>query len=221
MRRMATTPARRSLQVLGVAAAVALAAAGGGGGEEPALPADRPARGQAVARQFCTSCHAFPPPDILPRNKWNSTIFEMVGFAVTGTGAPKGKLISVDVPVEEIVAYYESEAPRELPPPVAWPEPSNTPVAFARRPMTLKGGAGSPAVANVRLFTMKAEVGLEVIAADMSNGLILRGSPARPEAGLEVLGRVSNPSHTEAVDLDRDGTMDLVVANLGSVTPGD
>jgi FG-GAP-like repeat len=173
-----------------------------------------------VARQFCTSCHAFPPPDILPRNQWSPKVFEMVGLAAAGTGAPKGKVISLDVPIEEILAFYENAAPRELPPPVPWPEPSNAPVAFARHSVGLKGGP-APMVANVRLVTLKAERGLEVIAADMSNGLILRGSPARPEAGLEVVARVSNPCHTEAVDLDNDGIMDLVVANLGGVTPGD
>ena len=38
---------------------------------------------------------------------------------------------------------------------------------------------------------MKPERGVEVFAADMSNGLILRGSPAQPEAGLD--GRRAGP----------------------------
>ena len=55
----------------------------------------------------------------------------------------------------------------------------------------------------------------------MSNGLVMRGSPARPDGGLSVIAKVPNPCHTALVDLDKDGTADLVVANLGSVTPGD
>jgi hypothetical protein len=179
------------------------------------------AEGEAIARQVCASCHLFPPPDILPRSKWSSKIFEMTGLAVTGTGAPKGKDIPLDFPIEKILAYYEGAAPQELPPPAAWPEPSNEPVAFARHSMGLAGTTVLPIVANVRLFTMKAERGLEVFAADMSNGLILRGSPAKPEAGLEIVARVPNPCHVQAVDLDKDGIMDLLVANLGGVTPGD
>jgi hypothetical protein len=185
-------------------------------------PAPTPAaEGEAVARQVCTSCHLFPPPDILPRSKWSSKIFEMTGLAVTGTGAPKGKEIPLDFPIEKILAYYEGAAPQDLPPPEAWPEPSNAPVPFARHPMGLPGTTVLPIVSNVRLFTMKPERGVEVFAADMSNGLILRGSPAKPEAGLEIVARVPNPCHIQAVDLDKDGIMDLLVANLGGVTPGD
>jgi hypothetical protein len=190
-----------------------------GARETPKPPSTRSV-GEATARRVCTSCHALPPPDILPRNKWSAKVFEMTGLAVTGTGAPAGKDISLDFPVEEILAYYEGAAPRELPAPSSWPEPSNAPVAFARRPMSLPGGA-TPIVASVRLFTLRPESGPEVFTADMSNGLILRGSPARPAAGLAVVARVPNPCHTEAVDLDRDGRLDLLVANLGGVTPGD
>ena len=203
--------------ILGVGVA-ACAAAYPARGAQPKRP--DPVRGEALARQLCTSCHAFPPPDTLPRAKWGPEIFEMTGLALTHTGAPRGKEIPLDVPMEDIVAYYESKAPRELPPPASWPEPSNAPVAFARHSMSVPGDL-VPAVANVRLFTMAPTRGLEVFAADMSNGLVLRGSPARPEAGLSVIARVPNPCHTQAVDLDKDGVMDLLVADLGSVTPGD
>jgi hypothetical protein len=217
---MRAWPVHRAILVLGVATAMALAAAAGGREQAPPAPKAGPARGEALARQLCASCHAFPPPDILPRRKWSPKVFEMMGFAVTGTGAPKGKAIPLDLPVEEILAFYEGAAPKDLPPPVAWPEPSMTPVAFARHAMALPG-VPTPVVANVRLLRLKPDGPLQVIAADMSSGLVLRGSPARPETGLEVVARVPNPCHTAAVDLDKDGLMDLVVANLGGVTPGD
>lgn len=185
--------------------------------ETPAAPV----RGEGVARQVCSQCHAFPPPDILPRGKWNAKVFEMVALAVAGIGAPKGKEISLDFPAEDILAYYEGAAPKDLPPPVPWPDPSDAPVAFARHGLTLPGTAVLPIVANVRLLTLKPDRGLEVFAADMSNGLILRGKPGKPEGGLEIVARVPNPCHTQPVDLDQDGVMDLLVANLGGVTPGD
>ena len=33
------------------------------------------------------------------------------------------------------------------------------------------------------------------------------------------MARLSNPDHAEAVDLDQDGRMDLIVADLGEVMP--
>ena len=209
-----SAPGRASFVFCGVA----LAAVAAGRAVEPTRP--DPVKGEALARQFCTSCHAFPPPDILPRAKWGPEIFEMTGLALTRTGAPRGKEIPLDVPMENIVAYYEANAPRELPPPASWPEPSDAPVPFARHSLGL-AGSQLPIVANVRLLTLDPARGLEVFAADMQNGLILRGSPSRPEAGLAVVARIPNPCHTQAVDLDKDGISDLIVADLGSVTPGD
>jgi hypothetical protein len=213
-------PVKPAILAFSAAAAAALLA-GEQRRPEPKLstPAG-PARGEALARRFCTSCHSFPPPGILPRSKWSGKVVEMVGFAVAGTGAPKPKELPLDIPVEEILAYYENAAPRELAEPDPWPEPSGGPVAFTRRPMTLAGGR-APAVANVRLLRLEPGGRMLVIAADMANGLVLRGVPARPEAGLEVIARVPNPCHTEPVDLDKDGVLDLVVADLGGVTPGD
>ena len=45
----------------------------------------------------------------------------MTGLAVTRTGAPKGKEIPLDFPIEKILAYYEGKAPRELAPPATGP----------------------------------------------------------------------------------------------------
>jgi VCBS repeat protein len=213
--RVSPLPASRAALVAAVSLLAAAAAATRAQPKKPDL-----AKGEALARSFCASCHAFPPPDVLPRAKWAPEIFEMTGLAVTRTGAPKGKEIALDVPMEEIVAYYEANAPAELPPPASWPAPSNEPVPFVRHSMTLPGGL-LPNVANVRLLTLDEGRGLEVIAADMVNGLVMRGSPARPGEGLERVAKVPNPCHTQAVDLDKDGIMDLLVADLGSVTPGD
>ena len=179
-----------------------------------------PARGEAAAREACSVCHAFPPPEILPSAKWNETIFEMLSLAVDSIGAPKGTSVPLDPPIGDILEYYARAAPRELPAPVEWPEPTDGPVPFARHSLGVAGGP-QPLVANVRLFSLRPERPLEVIAVDMRSGLVLRGSPARPDARLEIVARVPNPCHSEAVDLDKDGILDLLVANLGGVTPGD
>ena len=55
----------------------------------------------------------------------------------------------------------------------------------------------------------------------MAAGLVLEADPLHPEQGLRRLGKVPNPCHTAAVDLDRDGRIDLLVADLGDVPPGD
>src|SRR5207247_2394345 len=61
----------------------------------------------------------------------------------------------------------------------------------------------------------------EIVATDMGNGLVLRGRPYAAGATLETLAHVPHPCHAEAVDLDRDGRRDLVVADLGDFAPAD
>jgi hypothetical protein len=55
----------------------------------------------------------------------------------------------------------------------------------------------------------------------MAAGVVLAGDPRTPQAGLHLLGRVPNPSHSTASDLDQDGRTDLVIADLGDMRPED
>jgi hypothetical protein len=108
--------------------------------------------------------------------------------------------------------------------------PGTGPIRFERRGLKLTAPAaggpasspvGPPVVAHVRFFDLEGQGKLSVLAADMSSGLVLRGDPRRPEAGLEVLDRATSPCHLELVDLDRDGLRDLLVADLGDIPPDD
>ncbi len=183
-----------------------------------AMPAD-----EALARRVCSQCHAFPPPDVLPRKSWGSIAYEMAGLAIGGIGVPKGAPPpTVDFDVDRVIHYYETHAPRVLPTPEPWPAPAPGPVRFARHAFRLVQGPAAPTVANVAFWSLEPKGPLRIVAADMVAGLVLEGDPARPEAGLRRLSTgVPNPCHTQAVDLDKDGRIDLLVADLGDVPPGD
>jgi hypothetical protein len=55
----------------------------------------------------------------------------------------------------------------------------------------------------------------------MRNGLVMLLRPSEPSATWKVLGRVPHPAHAEVVDLDGDGLLDVLVADLGSFPPTD
>jgi hypothetical protein len=189
----------------------------------PAPPPPAPQDAEALARQFCSSCHKFPPPESLPARAWGSIAYEMAGLIIGRVGAPPGgPPLSADFDVDRVIAYYQSRAPRALPPPSPWPDPGKVPEGFARRGFRAPAEASTPAaVANVRFQRPPAGGPMEVIAADMEAGLVMAADLAGTRDFLRTVGRVPNPCHTEAVDLDRDGHMDLVVANLGGVKPED
>src|SRR5688572_19247017 len=70
------------------------------------------------ARMVCgTACHAYPPPDVLPRSAWAGSIAKMALFRA-GQPEPQGQALakSVELPPDmaRILAFYESQAPDSL-----------------------------------------------------------------------------------------------------------
>jgi hypothetical protein len=198
------------------------AASRGGSTGGPATAAEAISPDEAFARKVCTQCHLFPPPDVLPRKAWGTIAYEMAGLAIGGIGAPQGgPPVSADFDVERIIHYYETHAPQVLPTPEPWPPVESGPLRFARHAFRLPEGPATPTIANVAFWPLEPNGRPKIVAAEMGAGLVLAADPARPDDGLLRLGSVPNPCHTQAIDLDRDGRMDLLVANLGDFAPGD
>jgi hypothetical protein len=207
--------------VAGLALGTAVAASGAIGRQAP-TPTPPASPDEVLVNKVCSECHPVPAPDVLPRVSWRTVAYEMAGMIMGNVGAPAGTPpLSLDFDVERIVRYYETHAPVTLKAPEPWPAPGSDPARFARHPMRPKGLGDLPLVANARFLDLDGSGKLKVVAADMSAGVVLVGDPRQPEAGLSVLGHVPNPCHVEPVDLDKDGRIDLVVANLGDIAPED
>jgi hypothetical protein len=84
----------------------------------------------AEVMPFCTQCHAFPPPDILPRSAWRREIGQMYDLFA------RARRYQASPPVEGVVRYYERRAPQELPLLTLLYAPGSPPVRFesARHP---------------------------------------------------------------------------------------
>jgi VCBS repeat protein len=205
-------------------AAVALAAAALGAGLGAGNPQTetQEAGAEALVQRTCTACHVLPPPDVLPRRAWRNVVVDMTGLLIQGIGLPPGQpRPSTDYDIHQVFEYFERRAPEALPSPSPWPSPGNDPGRFVRHALELAGSQAAPAVANVRFVSLEPGAAPQVVAADLLAGLVLAGDPRRPADGMRRLGRVGHPAHLEAVDLDRDGLVDLLVADLGVAKPGD
>jgi len=177
---------------------------------------------EVMVQRTCAICHALPPPEILPKSAWKGVVRDMTGLIVEGTGIPASSAASaLDFDVEQIADYYERRAPRELPSPAPWPAPGADPERFVRHRLDFAGAKGPAAVANVRLLSLAAGGRPEIVAVDMLAGLVLAGDGPRGSSGLRQIGHLASPCHVSAVDLDRDGRTDLLVADLGNPVPGD
>src|SRR5262249_9532819 len=112
-------------------------------------------------------------------------------------------------------------APPELPPARFEEAPGPPPLYFERTGFRAPRHPEPPAVSNVNLVRLFDPERLDVLACDMRRGRVMALSPYAADPSWRVLAEVSNPAHAEVVDLDRDGTRDILVANLGSFLPTD
>lgn len=188
-----------------------------------ASPTELPADIEHQVHTFCGGCHAYPPPDSFPRVHWKGEVergfnfFDESGLPLT---APK---------IGSVVRYYEERAPQDYPP--ATIVPSTKPLGVQFEQLTYPPPAGPHTmisnVSAVRLppgVTTPAAIAKEpvtLLACDMENGRIMALRPTDPKPAWKVLGKVPHPARAEVLDLDGDGILDILVADLGSFPPTD
>ena len=166
---------------------------------------------------FCSDCHGMPRADNYPRDVWYDKVqrgFEF--YAKSGRD-------DLDPPVMDVVVrYFRSRAPDQLV--FTEPEEAGTKlrVQFKVEELALERNVPlPPAVSHLRWARLEPDDHPVLLTCDMRYGTVtavdLRDRPFHPLP----LARLNNPCHVEPCDLDGDGAIDLVVADLGSFFPDD
>lgn len=176
-----------------------------------------PLTSDARVEQFCSSCHRLPPPDTLPRSHWEAKVKDMFALVDAPLSPPIATLPAVDA----VVRYYTERAPEELPLLEATAPGGRDALEYERIPLKLRDVRPFPAAANVKFVRLFDEKHLDLLVCEMRFGLILVMQPYLQLAQTLLLGKVPHPCHAEVVDLDQDGHRDVLVADLGTVTPSD
>ncbi len=191
-------------------------------GPEPS-PTPLPELEQQI-RHFCGAvCHVYPAPDTFPREHWRMEVERAYGFF------DRSGLAMVPPKMSEVVRYYEERAPEQYPPIAVRYADGPLPVSLERWvcPPLEERRAMISHVQVVRLPTgpatheRLAHTPPSLLACDMQHGRILALTPAAPQPQWRVLATVQNPARATVVDLDGDGLLDLLVADLGSFLPTD
>ena len=177
----------------------------------------------AAARAACGVCHALPPADVLPRAAWPGEVLRMMYIRENrlpplGRNAPQPPL---PPDLQQALAYYMARAPEHLAAPDPWPAPSESPIHFTHRSMTMPDMPGTPAVSNVRLVDLDGDKTLDLLGTDMRQGVVFTGHPDKPGARLTNIASIPHPSHVSLADVDKDGVKDLLVSDLGTFYPDD
>ncbi|MEN3338154.1 MAG: hypothetical protein V7647_1830 [Acidobacteriota bacterium] len=181
--------------------------------------------GEAAAHAQCTVCHKFPPPDVLPRSVWRDEIARM--FAIrSNLPEPRGpqgtasRLVRLPEHWQAIASYYDANAPERLSPPEAWPAPEGESM-FRKRVLSAPQAAFPAAIANIRLVDLEHDGRLTMVLSDMRNGAVYRARAYEAAPVFVTLATLSSPAHIDPIDLDRDGILDFLVADLGRFVPSD
>lgn len=187
----------------------------------PVSPAAATAR-EAEIRQACTQCHRFPAPSVLPKREWPAKIEKMFSLANVGLLAKFNRPIR-NLRLEEVTAFFETLAPQELDTPPWGPPAGEGKLNFERRSLFgVPPGENLPGTGNVRLVELFPDIaGGELVVCDMLSGWVSWTNPRNAKMPLQGLARLAAPDHAEVVDLDKDGRLDLIVAELGQVMPSD
>jgi FG-GAP-like repeat len=189
-----------------------------------AQPSDD-ARSEAAARAICATCHALPPPEILPKSSWRDEFLRMkfIREQKPEPSISPEKLRQIPLPedMEKALPFYVNHAPDHLPPPQPWPDPDESPVKFRSRILSVPQVTAAPAVSNVRLVDLDGDGRLDLLATEMHQGLLLRALSIADARELSVIASLPHPDHVTPIDLDKDGSLDLLIADLGQFFPGD
>ena len=178
---------------------------------------------EAKIREACSGCHEWTPPEVLPAREWPPLVQRMFRLANLSLLQSRDKPIW-EIDTLRVATYFRSRAPAKLETPPWTAQAGGPDLQFSRR--LLGGGVkirgSQPGAANVRLLELFSDLeGPELVVCDIHSGWVSWTDPDDPEMDLQPLARLRNPCHSEAVDLDRDGRIDLLVAELGSPVPTD
>ena len=196
--------------VLGMAWLALLAAAGPGRAQDAPPAPRRIEEVVALVEQYCGACHRVPPPDIMPRRDWPAGVQTMADMARQLRGH---EFIPADV-LPHIKAFYYGSSPVELP---RLPYLALVPSPLVFRATTLGATAGMPLLTHVGPGLTDAPTDLLVSDAGRREVLRLWREDGRWQE--RALAGLAAPVHTQVVDLDGDGVLDIVAADLGNLSP--
>ncbi len=167
-----------------------------------------------TVEQVCGSCHGVPSPDILSRESWPPAISGMMKIArETGFPFTHGQL-------GEVFEYYQTNSPEELQVLSHHLAPSG--LQFKSRALGTPAPESKPRICNVNIVDLDQNSRPDILVcdADLNSVSWFHDNNGTWEEK-PLASQLIAPAHTEVLDCDSDGDLDIVVAVLGHLMPSD
>lgn len=169
-------------------------------------------------RAFCGDCHALPRPESFSRDRWYLEVRK--GYEIY---AKSGRADLNPPPLYQTLTYFRTRAPQELSFPLPQETPADLPVRFTQENLYLSSTVGIlPEIAHLSWAQLDTDKPPVLVACDMRYGHVVAIDLRRQgRATPRFLALLRNPCRVEVCDLDANGTIDLVAADLGSFQPAE
>jgi len=192
------------------------------GGEDAAPASGSPAKPAPIAGEFpipplaakyCSACHLTPPPWTMPRGAWPE-VFEFMEVWIKERDLP----FDADE-YAELLAFYQEHSPEELE--VIPDDYEENTLDFVRASVGLPCTDDRPRIANVNIVDLDQSGRNGVLVCDDVSGrvswLLIEGTTWTEKH----LAQLETPVKTHVFDYNGNGHLDIVVADLGFLSPTD
>ena len=201
-----------ALRMAAVAFAAACLGSTLGCGSEPEVS------DEVFVQNQCGTCHAVPVASSFPKAAWPTVVRWMSGV-LAELGLPEYD----EAAIARVSDYYSARAPTELP--VLPAEPSNTPVRFLPE---FVADDRHLSITNINAVDLNRDDLPDLLVCE-SPGLGKSGGRLTwfdrpPDTGRwqrTILAELPHPAHTEVLDFNGDGQLDIAVAVLGILEPSE
>ncbi|NOX56820.1 MAG: VCBS repeat-containing protein [Planctomycetes bacterium] len=167
---------------------------------------------------LCGACHGYVEPSSFPKDKWPELVKQGYRF-FRESDRPDLKAFEAP-PMSQVTAYYQKYAPTELKLPEPNPKVDWGGLRFTMTDVPLPDIFELARVSHIRWWLPKGAKP-SLLFCDMKSGDVCQVSFNGRSYQLKRLATLQNPAHVEPCDLDGDGVMDFIVAELGSFEPAD
>ena len=168
---------------------------------------------------FCGGCHAMPKPDSFPKSAWYDEVKR--GFDFYHQSHRKDLS---PPPLQPVVEYFRSRAPATLDasPDKSFSGPERVRFRSEEIPMRRSGGTDTKpaAISFVGHWPLQGP-GSSLLFNDMANGGLYIANLHGIQQSSDRIAELKHPAGASGCDLNGNGLMDLVVADLGSFNPAD
>jgi len=160
---------------------------------------------------FCGDCHAMPRPESSPSGEWPEEVNQ--GFMLYGQS---GRTDLTIPPYGDVLDFFQKQAPTRLEMPSSIKNYPPSSIPFDRREVHAQGRR-SPAITNVQWIDLEIGDSPALIYTDIATGMV----KAHWRESVHRIATLLQPVHCEPCDLNDDGLIDLVVADIGEFNAND